>query len=577
MPHFYTCLAILFALIASPVRAQQQEWIREYQHLDSICDAMKNEQPAVLIEHTRRMLEIAHHLQSDTMMLNAAFLQGQALDFLGLFDAALKVDFDNLALAEKTGNCYYKVKTAGLIGRIYQIMGDLPKCGEYALKGKQYAISCRQFVDTIYLNYDIGFNMAEQGDLEGGIRVIEKSLAAARQTGDKSAILFGIDNLFNLLSETGQYQKALEVELELVQKPELLNDNLDKAQIYEHLAEIYVLLKDWDNAQKYQAEALKYAQIAHLNDWIYECYRLQSEIDEARGDYRSALLNQRLYATLKDSVYRSEYEGRMAAMSALYDLENKQKTITLLEKDQQIQRDRILQQRMLMFSGLLVALVAFLAYRFYVQRQTQKMRVAFSQELLKAQEVERQRISKELHDSVGQNVLFVKNRLLRLSDTPDPLLMNSVDNVLEDIRSIAKNLYPNQLEVYGLSAAVETLCEQASEASGVFISSDLQGLDEKLNKEAKINCYRIIQECINNALKHAEATAIRISAELHGNKMDLVVQDNGKGFDKDKLERQSSRSFGIINMEERARMLRGKLYMDTALNKGVKLTLSIPL
>lgn len=313
-----------------------------------------------------------------------------------------------------------------------------------------------------------------------------------------------------------------------------------------------------------------------MNDWIYECYKLQSLIDEANGNYKSALQNHRTYLALKDSVYQAEYEGKMAAMSALYDLESKQKTITLLEKDQQIKTGQIQTQRVVLLAGLLLLLLVILAIRFFHQRKTQQLRQAFAQDLIKAQEQERQRLSQELHDSVGQNILFIKNRLQKIQPAPDNKLIESVDAALEEVRAISKGLYPNQLEVYGLNAAVDALCEMAQEASGVFISSDLQEIDGRLNREAKINCYRIIQECINNALKHAEATAIRVSSNTQPGKVELIVQDNGKGFDKNLLERKSVRSFGLINMEERIKMLRGKLELETSANKGVKLTFSIP-
>lgn len=550
--------------------------LKEYHRLDSICEVMLNDDPAILLETSEKMLGIARQLRVDTLVLNAAIVQGQALDFLGLFDAALKVDYENLSLAEATHHCFYQIKFAFLIGRIHQIMGNPQKSQEFIRKGKQYAISCKSYQDTIQLNYEIAFNMAMMGDLEGGIRLTEENLKAAKKSGNAENIMLGIDNLSNILAEAGDYQKSLEYELQLLSIPGMLSDNLSKAQVYEHLAEIYVLLQDWDNAQKYQREALKYSKLTSLNDWIYLCYKLQSEIDEARGDYKSALKNHKLYLTLKDSVYQSEYKGKMAAMSALYDLESKQKTIALLEKAQLMKDGQIQKHRILLLIGLLLLVIVILIIWFVNQRKTEKLREVFAQELIKAQEQERQRISRELHDSVGQNMLFIKSRLQRLSPEADSQLVQTVDLALEEVRSIAKDLYPNQLEAYGLTSAIDALCELAQESSGVFISSDLQGIDEKLNKEAKINCYRIIQECINNAIKHADATAVRVTSNFQPGKVELVVQDNGKGFDKTLLKSKSPNAFGLINMEERIKMLRGKLELETALNKGAKLTFSIP-
>ncbi len=572
------CFFLFVGLISFGTNAQSDNTTlrREYAHLDSICYAKKNDTPALVIDHTRRMLDIGRQLQEDTLIVQAIMLQAEVLNFMGLFEASLKTSYEGLALAERINHCQFQINLGLLIGRAHQVMHHPEKSQEVLQKAKKVAIACPPYTDTIDLNYDIAFNLAVMGDVDGGIRLIEQNVEAAKRANLIDYMGLGMDHLANLWAEKGDYKKALDYELQLLRTPGALDDDITKTQVYEHLAEVYVVLKDWDNAQKYQREALKYATLTHMNDWIHECYKLQAIIDEARGDYKSALKNQRAYQHLKDSVYRAGYETNMAAMTALYDLESKQKTISLLEKDQQLNEGKIQQQRTLLLLALLLIIAVVVVIRFLNQRKTARLQEAFSRELLKAQEEERQHLSRELHDSVGQNILFVKNRLQRLAPAPDGQLVNSIDQALEEVRTIAKNLYPNQLEAYGLASAIDALCSLAQESSGVFISSDLQGIDDKLNREAKINCYRIVQECLNNALKHAEATAIRVTSNIQPDKVELVVQDNGKGLDKTSLERKSVRGFGLINMEERVKMLRGKFEMETAANKGVKLVFSIP-
>ncbi len=578
MPCRYSLPLLLstFSFFAS-AQENRDALLQEYRHLDSACVAMDFTNLPLLLEKGKRMYEIARVLQIDTLVLNANQLQGQVLESIGVFDAALKIHYESLALAEKNKHCTHTWRSLTMIARVFQTMGDYEKSLEFGFKAKQAAIQCKSYRDTIYLNYEIGFNKAKMGDWAGGIKLIEQNLQVAKNISSSEDIFFGYDNLANMFFESDKPEKALEYALELLKIPEAWEGDFEKAQVFQHFAEIYAKLKDWDNAQKYQQEALDIATTLGMNDWIYECYKVQSWIDEGRGDYKSALKNHQLYLTLKDSVYQDQYKEKIAAMSALYELESKQKTISLLEKDQQLKSVQIEEQRILMLVGLLALSLLILAIRFHNQWKTNRMREAFSQDLINAQEQERQRISKELHDSVGQNILFVKNRLQRLSPAPEAALVDSVDAALQEVRNIAKDLYPNQLEQYGLGSAVDSLCELAQESSGIFASSDLQGIDEKLSREAKINCYRIVQECINNTLKHAEASAIRISSNLHPDKVELVVQDNGKGFDKTLLEQTANRSFGMINMAERIKMLRGKLDLDTGVQKGTRLTFSIPI
>lgn len=549
---------------------------QNFHRLDSICTEKQGDDVAQVVNLSRQMIDIGQRCGSDTMVLMAKLHQGQALENLGSFDAALKIYYECLALAEKSRHGIYHFQSLFHVGWVYQRMEDRGNSQTFMHRAKQAAIACGQLEDTISVNYEIGFNLVSLGQPDLGIGLIRENLRAARLVSDPSYVWSGIDNLANILNEQGQHQAALDVELELLEMPELWESNLEKTGTYIHLAELYARVNDWGNAQKYQREAMTYAQLVGSNDWLYECYRVQSMIDEGRGEYKSALANHQRYLALKDSVYQTQYDEKMAAMSAVYELESKQKTIALLEKDKQIQQDQLQQQRSLLLLGLLSVGMVLLLIRFFHQRKTQKLREAFAQDLIKVQETERQRISKELHDSVGQNILFIKNHLKRLGTGPDEPLAQSVDLALEEVRSIAKDLYPNQLEQYGLSAAVDSLCELVRESSGVFVSSDLQDIDQRLSREAKINCYRIIQECINNALKHAEATAIRISSSISPGKVELVVQDNGKGFDRNLLERKAVRSFGLLNMEERVKMLRGKFDLETTLSKGVKLTFVFP-
>ncbi len=574
-----SCLFLLLLSFPfwSTAQTDQRLLSNTYAHLDSIGQAaqMADNVPLV-IEVNKKMLDIGKQLHNDSLVMRAQFVLAQALAFYGIFDVALQNYHEVLTMAEGANTCYYKVKTAHLIGTVHQNLKDWTRSQEFFQQAKKNAIACGRFNDTVLINIDDARNRLNLGRREEGIQLMEQNLHIARQIKDTAAVFYGLNNLSNLLAEAGQFEKAMQVGLEAFQYEAYLGD-LEKAQMYQRLSQIALSLKDLKHAQHYVDEGLKYARISQQNDMLIQCYRNQADIYNLQHNYKGAMENLGLYSDLKDSIYQQEYDAKTSVMIALYDLESKQKTIALLEKDQQIKNAQLQQQQVLMLAGLLALLASILFIRFRNQRKVNQMREAFGQDLLKAQEQERQRISRELHDSVGQNILFVKNRLQRLSPPPETALVESVDAALEEVRNIAKDLYPNQLEQYGLSSAVENLCETAQESSGIFISSDLQGIDEKLNMEAQINCYRIIQECINNAIKHAQASSIRIISSFHPGKVELTVQDNGKGFDKSTLEHKASRAFGMINMEERIKMLRGKLDLESAANKGTKLTFSIPI
>jgi signal transduction histidine kinase len=572
-------LIIFLCLAAFGASAQNNatDLRRDYARLDSLCEAAKGaDDLKSVMALSKQMASVSMLLNDDTLTMKAQLLQGQSMDFSGIYDSALKTYFELLNRAERSNSCYYRVKTLTLIAALYQQIFDWPSSLQYGNQAKQKAIACGMMADTLLINYGLGRALFNLGQTKAGFQMIEQNLQVSKQYQVLEGVFYGINDLSNLYAEAGNFKKALEIGLEALDMPEGMLGDLEKAQIYQRLSQIATELKDWDKAQEYVDKAFKYAQSIQLNPWLYECYQTQSIIHKANGKYKEALENFQQYTSLKDTILQEKYTDKMAAMTTLYELESKQKTISLLEKEQQIKEGKIVEQRVYMLAGLLLLGLLILFIRFRNQRNINQLRETFAQDLIKTQEQERQRISKDLHDSVGQNILFIKNRLQLIAPETDPTLNSSINNALEEVRNIAKDLYPNQLEQYGLSSAVEALCSMVSESSGIFASSDLEGLDAVLNKDAKINCYRIIQECMNNTIKHASATAIRISSNHQGNQVELVVQDNGKGFDTSLLERKAHYSFGMINIQERIRMLRGKFDLESSLNKGAKITFSIP-
>lgn len=577
--HKISLFFLLFCLFSSVAEAadapiNRQQLMREFTYLDSLYDANENQD---MKEDLRICLEeerIAKVLQMDSLQLVAIIKKAEALNLLGFMDLSLKESYNALALAQKRGNLSYQQKCLAEIARTFQSLEDYVKSLDYFIKAKVIAIRNKSYADTLICNYEIAFNYIALGKEEEGLEMMKHNVQVAKETQDYHAIMMGLDNLANISAELEENEMALKYELELLNYREHWGSNYYKTGIYDHFAEIYIKLKRWKEAQQYLDSTFKYAQLIRSNDWLFECYKSQAIIDEQNGNYKKALENHKQYLLLKDSVYQANYDVKMASMASYHDLETKQNQISILEKDNDLQKS----QRNAIVLIALLALGAVASYFVWKhQKEKQKMQLLFSQQLLQSQENEKRRISQELHDSIGQNILFIKNQLNK-NNTENQLssIIETVDTTIEEVRNIAKDLYPNQLEKYGLAAAVETLGEKVSESSGVFISADFQETESFLSKEATIHVYRIIQESINNALKHASASAIRITAELQNGKIFYLIQDNGKGFDKSILVHKQQRSFGLLGMEERVKMLGGHFEVESKAGAGTKLSFSIP-
>jgi signal transduction histidine kinase len=208
----------------------------------------------------------------------------------------------------------------------------------------------------------------------------------------------------------------------------------------------------------------------------------------------------------------------------------------------------------------------------------------FSKQLIETQEVERSRLAGELHDSLVQNLLIAKNRSLiaqkKITDQEtigkDLGDISSVlDDAIEEVRKIAHNLRPYQLDRLGVTRALQALVNKVDEASTIRFRADLDNVDSYFSADTGIILFRIVQEGITNILKHSGATEANIVLKVGENNIELTIADNGKGMSSLSDERQTG-GFGLSGIEQRCRMLQGSLNIASSRDEGTTLIIQIP-
>ncbi|MCW5971371.1 MAG: hypothetical protein KIT57_22920 [Blastocatellales bacterium] len=206
----------------------------------------------------------------------------------------------------------------------------------------------------------------------------------------------------------------------------------------------------------------------------------------------------------------------------------------------------------------------------------------FSRQLIESQEAERKRIASELHDSLGQNLLIVKNRLLLQSMTaPDEEarvqfqeLTETVSNSLDEVRSISHDLRPPQLDLLGLRRALVSMIEKVDASSTIRFTYEIDECDDVFGAGDDITLYRIVQECLNNILKHSAATEARIELRIGDHQALLTIRDNGRGFT---AENHAQAGLGLQGIAERARILGGTRTIHSAPGQGATVAVRIEL
>lgn len=211
---------------------------------------------------------------------------------------------------------------------------------------------------------------------------------------------------------------------------------------------------------------------------------------------------------------------------------------------------------------------------------------SLSKQLFQLQEEERKRLSRELHDEIGQAITALKINLESAQNISSParlfkILKDSVsiaEKALEQVRSLSLNLRPSLLDDLGLEPALRWLLQNLAGRAGVLYSLDVD-LPRRLPPEIEVACFRISQEALSNALRHSRGTEVKISLKLEDQSVLLEVSDNGKGLDLKKVKEGVLRgeTLGLLSMEERARNLKGNLEIISRPGTGTTVRVKIPI
>ena len=225
--------------------------------------------------------------------------------------------------------------------------------------------------------------------------------------------------------------------------------------------------------------------------------------------------------------------------------------------------------------------------RLRFERQ-QTARLAFARQLLQSQENERRRIAANLHDSLGQNLLVIKNQVhLALQSAPNQAeLVQRLEGIsgtaleaLEEVRQITHDLGPYQLDRLGLTRAIRASIRLVSENCPIEFASHVDEIDGVFDKESEIHIYRIVQEALSNVVKHSGATEAAVVVKKETTALSLSIRDNGRGFAAAGPAGQNGDEpgFGLNGIHERTRILHAIFEIDTAPAQGVNLKLQVPL
>ena len=237
------------------------------------------------------------------------------------------------------------------------------------------------------------------------------------------------------------------------------------------------------------------------------------------------------------------------------------------------------------------ALCSLIIYAIYRRRvlgleRARRLQEEFSRRLINANEAERRRIAGELHDSIGQSLAIIKNRVVLSAESVVDekvrrqleLITAQTTQTIGEVREISYALRPYLLDNLGLTKAVDSLLDKIAETSKLTIDSELDDVDNVFDDEAEMSIYRIIQESLSNIMKHAEATEAQVFVKKSERNLTVLISDDGCGYDLSRVESRDGGEggFGLLGISERVKMLGGTQEIESKIGGGTTVLIKIP-
>lgn len=525
--------------------------------------------------------------------LKSARGRGSALNNLGLiywnmadYDKALYYFFDALKDFEASKQDTYTANALNNIGLVYEDIHSYANAITYHLKAKEIyeKLNDPYLRGAVYNNLGNSYSLTNRLDSAAFYytHAIEMQLKANDQYG--LSIAYG--GYASLLKQQGKINEAIQYYNKALALKDALNEVAGQSSVLLSLADIYAVKKNRPLQLDYLLKAKAIDEKNGLKKALIEVYKGLSDFYE-QADLPLSYAYFKKYNEVKDSVFNESSNRQITELNTKYQTGKKE--LQLKEKDLLITRKNLYITAIIGFL-LLGAAVGFSYYRRFRFRQEKKLQLEVIRQqdiatkaVIEAEENERKRIAGELHDGIGQMMSAAKMNL-SVFETELPFVsaaqrsafenvITLVDESCKEIRSVSHQMMPNALLKSGLASAVKEFIGKI-DTRIIRVTLHTEGLNERIENNIETVLYRVIQECVNNVLKHAAATHLDISLIKDEEGIAATIEDNGKGFDMNAVEKNTG--IGLKNIMSRINFLKGSIDFDSQPDRGTLVAIHIP-
>jgi two-component system NarL family sensor kinase len=504
----------------------------------------------------------------------------------GNFSQAIKAYYDALKIFEKQGNEKEIGNAYNNLGLVYSDLKQYQTALDFHLK----SLKIREKIGDKYgigaSTTNLGLTYSELNNTGKSLDYYLRSLRIKEEIGDKYGLGILLNNLALIYMDKKDYKKALDMYGRSARYHREVEDFNGLIFTYINTGVAYLRNEDYSKAEAMIDSARNIATEIKSVSRLARVYAAYALIYGNSGNYLKAYKSYLVLDSLKDSLYSENMSRSTAEMRTLYETEKKEGEILLLQKENRIKNLEIAQQKIRNRNQLMIALILLLLsvsgvtlwyirtrYRMKVEAEHEKrllQKEAYTA-VVKAEEDERKRIAMELHDGLGQLLSAARLNVSVLEDVAGEedmeVVQNAealIDQAITDLRNISHNLMPSALIRLGLVAALHDMASKINSGKQVKVVVESSGIENRLQEDFEIALYRVVQEAVNNILKHAGASTIRINLSKEGESLKLDISDDGKGMPEHAMK--NSKGIGWEDIRSRVSMFNGN--MDLYSNPG---------
>lgn len=421
---------------------------------------------------------------------------------------------------------------------------------------------------------DLGKYYFKQNQKDSALYYLKLAEEFANISGEEKPKYFYNKNMGELFRSQNEHQKAIVHYQKALQLTESFQDSYQKNDILLMLSKAFFAIGNLNESENFANQSLDLAKQINSKDFLYNSYKQLSKIYFRQNQPELAYEFLEKSIVYKDSIINEENLKTISLLQTQFETEKKDNQIAsqkiqIKENELKILRKR--NQFLFVLGGLILFVIAgFWIYFFQKQKRKiiekeliQEQEILQLESLMQGQEKERKRIAQELHDGLNGDLSAIKFRVSGLEEygiKPSEKkhlhkIIDMIDQACTQVRRISHDLMPASIEDFGLVESLNQYCEKLNFAHEIQIDFQSFGIYKPLSKNNESTLYRIIQELLNNTVKHAEATQALVQINFHEEEISISVEDDGKGFDIN----STHEGIGLKNVRSRAKSIQGEL------------------